>query len=218
MNESDLRSLKSGDVVYHDQFAKERTVDHVEYDNGKRQWVAVSKNGSRMTSKHIRLVRRATDSCNKPCNDKQCNDVSVKGSKAMGSLTNRLDGVVCMAKNDAGDAVWRTAAKQAVRTARTPVVAFLAKSKFGMVAPLAAEFLDTEAGEAALAYVVGNVMAQVPSFSCDPKLRRLAKELRVLGLEFVSDKVADLLLSPVRDGLKELVGGLNLGVGDAAAE
>lgn len=207
LNESQVRGLKNGDVVYHDQFQKDRTVDRVEFDNGKKKWVAVSLNGSRMTGDHLTLVSKAEE-CVKDCNDKECVKESKVNNMKTG-LSGRVNEAMCMVKADGTDALWRTSAKQAVKTAKVPVVAFLGKTKFGgVVAPMAAEFLDTAAGEAALSWVAGNVMAQVPSLNCDPKLRRLAKEMRVMGLEWVSDQLGDLVFSPFRDGLKELVSGL----------
>jgi hypothetical protein len=115
-------------------------------------------------------------------------------------------------KSDTVDAVWRTAAKETVRSVHQPMSAFLAGQNLpaGVVAVLAAA-LKTDAGEAVLGFILGNTMPYVPHFAGNARLMRLAKELRVLGLEHFTTKLADAVLSPLREQLTALVGSLPFG-------
>jgi hypothetical protein len=115
-------------------------------------------------------------------------------------------------KCDATDAVWRTAARETVRSVHQPMSAFLAGQNLpaGVVSVLAAA-LKTDAGEAVLGFILGNTMPFVPHFRGNPRLERLAKELRVLGLEHFTTKLAEAVLSPLREQLVALVGSLPMG-------
>lgn len=108
-------------------------------------------------------------------------------------------------KADGVDAAWRTAAKQASRAVRAPLAALLGKSLPGGVVGLVLGQLDTEGGEALLSFVIGHTMSYVPQFSCDPKLMRLAKEMRVQGMSYFTDLLADAVLAPLREQLVEVV-------------
>lgn len=118
-------------------------------------------------------------------------------------------------KGDAIDAAWRTAAHETVKAVRAPLAAFLNKQNLPAgVVGLVLGSLDTDAGEAVLAYLVGMSMTYVPKFSRDTKLMRLATELRVLGMEHFTTKIADALLNPLREQLVEVVGSLPFGSDD----
>jgi hypothetical protein len=135
---------------------------------------------------------------------------STKESKSMhcpSAVSQCLSTVKC----DATDAVWRTAARETVRSVHQPMSAFLASQNLPAgVASVLAAALKTDAGEAVLGFVLGNTMPYVPHFARNARLMRLSKELRVLGLEHFTTKLADAVLSPLRAQLTELVGGLPL--------
>lgn len=121
------------------------------------------------------------------------------------STCSRVSTVLATVKDDGVDAAWRTAARQAAKTVREPLAAVLRGRLPAGVCGLVLSQLDTEHGEAFLAFVTGHAMSYIPQFSCDAKLNRLAKELRVLGLQFATDKLASAILSPLREQFVEVV-------------
>jgi hypothetical protein len=109
-------------------------------------------------------------------------------------------------KSDGTDAAWRVAAKQAAKSVKAPVVAALQRTTLPTgVVGFAVSQLDTANGEAVLAFVLGTVMGYVPQLGTDPKFIRLARELRVLGMDRFLSKVADVMLNPLREQLVEIV-------------
>lgn len=134
----------------------------------------------------------------------------VKSTKKVENNSMSSKSVVCEAlavvKSDVSDAAWRTAARQTIRSARTPVTAFLDKQNLpkGVVGMVLSQ-LDTENGEAVMALLLGTAMSYVPQFSQDEKLSRLAKELRVMGYDNFVGKVAEAILGPLREGLVDIV-------------
>ena len=135
----------------------------------------------------------------------------VKTTKENGQMNmTKGSGFVCdtlaMVQDDVVSASWRTAAKQTLLAARMPLAVFLDKQKLpkGIVGVVLGQ-LDTEHGQAGLALALGNAMAFVPAFANDAKLSRLAKELRVMGYEVFTSKLASAVLNPIREGLVEIV-------------
>jgi hypothetical protein len=123
----------------------------------------------------------------------------------MSKCGNVASQALAVVKADGTDAAWRTAAKQAVRAVRAPLGALLSKNLPGGVVGLVLSQLDTDNGEALLAFVIGHTMTYVPQFACDAKLMRLAKELRVGGMTHYTDMLADAVLKPLREQLVEAV-------------
>jgi uncharacterized LabA/DUF88 family protein len=116
---------------------------------------------------------------------------------------------LAVVKNDTVDAGWRTAAKQTVASTRVPLVAFLSSQRVpGMVTGLVSAALDTEYGSGALALAMGSALPLVPHFARDARFVRLAKELRVLGIETFLSNVVDQVLNPLRDQLAEIISGV----------
>jgi hypothetical protein len=109
-------------------------------------------------------------------------------------------------KSDGTDAAWRVAAKQAAKSVKAPVVAALQRTTLptGVIGFFVSQF-DTDNGEAVLAFVLGTVMGYVPQLGTDPKFIRLARELRVLGMDRFLSKVADVMLNPLREQFVEIV-------------
>lgn len=131
------------------------------------------------------------------------------------SNCNTVSEALATVQADVKDAAWRTAAHETIKSVRAPLAAFLGKQRFpkGVCGAVMA-MSDTDAGEAVLAFLLGTSMRYVPKFCCDAKLTRLAKELRVLGLEHFTTKVADAFLEPLREQLVEVVSLLPFGDDD----
>jgi hypothetical protein len=138
--------------------------------------------------------------------------IKKNGEVKMSNLTqSKLNTAISTIKNDGTDALWRVAAKQAVKSAKTPIVAFLEQQRFSSsLVQVFASQLDTDNGEAALAFVLGSLIPYIPRFGSDVKFIRLAKELRILGMENLLSKVADVVLNPLRDQLVEILKSVNV--------
>lgn len=155
-----------------------------------------------------------------PKNNSACNAYNMdswSNSKKEGNDMSHLsrtgacvNQALTVAKSDLHDAAWRTAAKQTLATARAPLTALLDAQKLppGVVSFLLSQF-ETENGEAVLAMLLGTGLTYMPQCS-DAKFVRLAKELRVLGMEHFVSKVANTMLKPFRDELMELLKGVPL--------
>jgi hypothetical protein len=164
--------------------------------NGCEEQVAVAPTPAPKTTQHSRST--------------QSQSFQTRGSSMQ--CPSAVSQCLTTVKSDATDAVWRTAARETVRSVHQPMSAFLAGQNLpaGVVSVLAAA-LKTDAGEAVLGFILGNTMPFVPHFRGNARLERLAKELRVLGLEHFTTKLAEAVLSPLREQLVALVGSLPMG-------
>jgi hypothetical protein len=134
--------------------------------------------------------------------------------KAVVASTSTISGLMAagveMAKDDLGDATWRTAATEAIELAKVPVKAGL-KRVTGFGKPFAKfmhDAVDTPLGEGALAVTLGfGIAAYAPlcGKTLGPKTVRLSKELRVWGFEKYTSKVARFIIAPIRNELTALV-------------
>jgi hypothetical protein len=134
--------------------------------------------------------------------------------KAVVASTSTISGLMAagveMAKDDLGDATWRTAAAEAIELAKVPVKAGL-KRVTGFGKPFAKfmhDAVDTPLGEGALAVTLGfGIAAYAPlrGKTLGPKTVRLSKELRVWGFEKYTSKVARFIIAPIRNELTALV-------------
>jgi hypothetical protein len=142
-----------------------------------------------------------------------------KENSEMNNCNSAVSEALATVQADVKDAAWRTAAHETVKSVRAPLSAFLGKQKLpkGVCGAVMA-MSDTDAGEAILAFLLGTSMRYVPKFCCDAKLTRLAKELRVLGLEHFTTKVADAFLEPLREQLVEVVSLLPFGDDDSGSK
>ena len=135
------------------------------------------------------------------------NQQNKKEEKTMSSkLATTVSSGLSTLKADAVDGAWRAAAKQTIKSAKVPLLTFLKGQKVpGMAVEFLTTQLDSENGEAALGLLLGTVMTYLPQFCADQKMNRLAKELRVFGMDCFISKIADIMLNPVRDQLAEIV-------------
>lgn len=115
------------------------------------------------------------------------------------------------AKKNAADGAWQTAAHQTVLTLREPTIAAL-EAKFGssIVAGILGEALKTEIGEAGFALLLGTAISGLstqlpPSVGKNPKVIRLAAELRKFGFYKGSLFMTELLMLPLRSKILELL-------------
>ena len=102
--------------------------------------------------------------------------------------------MITTATKEATDAAWRTAASTALSTVKKPILAAMKKngaSDESCQTTLA--FLETDAGEAIFAIVLGSILSGVPLNN--PKLNRLASELRILGFQNITDQFAEVFAS-----------------------
>lgn len=228
LSQSDFTSLRKGDLYYSTYTNTVKVFDH---PSKKQPYVAINSERKQnelanmrwCTQEELDLYRYpstpsrvATPPRPHPLEDVvKCAKFDVRKEETKMSAMSRCGSVVsdalCVVKEDTVDAAWRTAAKQTVKSAKVPLGAFLCRQKLpkGVVGFLASQ-LSTESGEAVLALVLGTGLTYVPQFGCDPKFVRLSKELRVLGMEVFTSKVADVVLNPMREYLADLIGGLPL--------
>ena len=114
------------------------------------------------------------------------------------NLSTKLATVKTQATKDAKEALYRTGAKKAVDASRALIVTGLkTKTKGNARAKQIAAFLETDHGRAALSVILGNLPLVMPQLATDPRFTKLAAEMRVAGLQHVTDLLADELAGPV---------------------
>jgi hypothetical protein len=114
------------------------------------------------------------------------------------NLSTKLATVKTQVTKDAKEALYRTGAKKAVDASRALIVTGLkSKTKGNARAKQIAAFLETDHGRAALSVILGNLPLVMPQLATDPRFMKLAAEMRVAGLQHVTDLLADELAGPV---------------------
>lgn len=100
-------------------------------------------------------------------------------------------------KSNLESAAWRSAAKGVLTALRKPVMAAIA-ARTGPPSSKFLALLQTKEGEAVVSVLVGLIPLGMPSITQNNrKLDRLFAEMRVLGMETLTDMVMDTLLSPI---------------------
>ncbi len=94
-------------------------------------------------------------------------------------------------KSDAHYAVVRTAANKVVKATKKIVIRLLKAQG------IPTEILNTPAGEALIAFLIGSLPLAVPRLNDNTIIDDLATELRTRGLQFGTDLVGDKLLDPI---------------------
>jgi hypothetical protein len=100
---------------------------------------------------------------------------------------------------DAHDAAWRTAASQFVKMVQEPGAALVSRHlgpDDDALRGKVADFMKTEIGGAMLASILSLGLSAMPL--TDPRVERLARELRVRAMTGVGDVVTDALMGPLR--------------------
>lgn len=127
-----------------------------------------------------------------------------EGRKTMMTKTTTkgtmIQNAITTVKTEGSEALWRTAATQAVRAAYEPLMAALRRQNIsGETLAAISFFLQSELGQGAVAMLLGTVLSNVPGkFGKSDKMIRLAKEMRILGMTVYSNTIADLFLDPIR--------------------
>lgn len=125
-------------------------------------------------------------------------EVAAHGEETESKLMIKIKEVGSVLKSNGKSAAWRTAAKKSARAARAPIVAALeALTGDSVLAKSLAKFMATDNGLALTGVFVGAIPLLVPEVSNDPNILRLAEEMRIGGMEIVTDKVGDKLFAPV---------------------
>lgn len=114
------------------------------------------------------------------------------------------ESVVDTLSANVGDAAMRTAARTMLRTLRGPLAEGLASRDTDNAQALAA-FFRTRNGEAVLALLAGCIPLFVEGKTWDPRVHKLAEELRIQGAQIVFDDIADALVEPIVSALTKAV-------------
>jgi hypothetical protein len=191
MCQTSFDNLQKGDRYVIENGA-ERVFDHFTKDDG-----AVNT---------LKKVNRREDmrwpGCEKTT--KENSTMSGMAKSGGGLVSDTLARVV----SDGEDAAWREAARQCTKNITGALAVALDKRLPSGMLGLALGKINTPVGQASVSFFAGHVMAVVPSFNQDARLRRLATEMRVSGSQFVLSMVADAVLDPIRDSIVEIVKGL----------
>jgi hypothetical protein len=102
--------------------------------------------------------------------------------------------LLATAQQEAHDAVWLTAGKQAAKRTRDVATSLLTKHVGASLAKRVAVALNTEVGLAVYAIGLGSLMATIPQATATPGRAKLASAMRVWGLHVISDGIADPVL------------------------
>ena len=106
---------------------------------------------------------------------------------------------------DATDAAWRSAAATAVAAIRAPLLAALSSRLDSRQTKAVGAFLAKEEGRALLSVALGMAPMLLPELASDPRVTRLAREMRVAGMQVVSDMLLSDLCGPVIQALTKAV-------------
>jgi hypothetical protein len=115
-------------------------------------------------------------------------------------VLDKLDTSLATFKEEGADSLWRAGALEVLDAVKVPAKALIAAH----VPSVAAAVLDTAYGEAALAYVFGVGLSASP-YGDQPKVQRLAYELRVFGGAVVTRKIFQAVIGPIKDTLFEVL-------------
>lgn len=127
-----------------------------------------------------------------------CNISTRKEEGKMSNTSAQGQSIVQVSQEELADAVWRTATKKAVAVAKGLLISAAVKAnQDGVVTALKSEF-----GDLITVVIIGGSPLLVKQLNFDPRINRLVKEMRILGFEFLTDKVADLVIEPVTLALK----------------
>lgn len=152
-----------------------------------------AREGARMAAFDDRGVHDARAMMSPPAVETKTSG-DATGSKVM----NKIKEAGSVLKSNSKSAAWRSAAKKSARAARAPIVAALeALTGDSKLSSSLAAFMATDNGLALTGVFVGAIPLILPEVSNDPNLLRLAEEMRIGGIEIVTDQVADKLMAPV---------------------
>lgn len=116
---------------------------------------------------------------------------------------------VANVKVDAKDAGYRVAANQMSRTTKRLLVRILKDNGVDKKQVKAiSDLIDTDLGEATISYVLGLGFTYAPKLKEDPRIKKLAEELRIEGMAGAANIAVDSILAEILPGLHDVLGSL----------
>ena len=115
------------------------------------------------------------------------------------SITQRIKDT---SQQDFLDGAWRAAAEVATASVRDTFLKTVFKKTSYFATAKA--MLETEEGTAVLSYILGILLSVTPESFSNPKLTRLAKELRTAGISFFMSSFAKQILAPIFKSIDSL--------------
>ena len=126
--------------------------------------------------------------------------------KPTASLVQRTLATV---KTEGTEAIWRTAAAQTLTVVQAPLIAALKRQGVSEgVLGFVGIFLETEMGRGLLALLLGTALSNIPNFGNNPKVQRLASELRIMGMASYGNLIAGVVIDPLREMMVNVISGL----------
>lgn len=123
-----------------------------------------------------------------------------------------------MMKSDGKNAAVRVASQQLTSGMKTAILTFLEGKGQGSERLAAVkEMLDTKAGEAAIAYLAGNLLTFAPVISDDPRAKMLAEEFRVSGMTTIGNEVFGVAMETVLPVIQNILAQLPAAEGEVKA-
>ena len=156
---------------------------------------ATDKSGERLVNAAGNL---AAERPAKAKGDNMPNMTKTSGTKIQRALsTVRTEGT---------EALWRTAATQTVMAVHAPILAALKRQHLseGVIEGIRS-FLETDIGRATIAVLLGTALQNIPTFGNNPKVQRLASEIRIYGMTTCGNVVANIVMDPIRGVLTDLI-------------
>jgi hypothetical protein len=152
-------------------------------------------NNSPIDSRKIRETRKA----------------EMKMEEEQGFISKVLD----VAKEDGKEALLRVTVRQTIKTVKAPLVEAFASRAGGTTKreknknmKAAADFLDSEFGEAFICHMISAALIHMPVGGNEEIREAFAKEFRVQGYTEVGNMVVNYLMDPIRDSLSALTSAL----------
>jgi hypothetical protein len=200
MCESSFKGLQKGDR-YVLRTGEERVFDHFTKDGtGAVNTLKKVNRRQEMLWPTLDTTQKATTTT-----------TTVKETSTMSGMTTSgglVSDTLARVVNDGEQAAWREASRQCVRNITAALAPIADRHLPKGVVGLVLGKLNTDMGRAFVGFAAGHVMAAVPSFSSDPRLKRLAEEMRVASTQWGFSVVADAVLDPIRDSIVDIVKGL----------
>lgn len=130
----------------------------------------------------------------------------IKEERKMSQFTQ----VTNMVKSDLGEAAYRVGATQLTKMVKAGILKLLGQNGGVKKSVLntVRDFLDTELGDALVAYLLGLLLSYIPKFKEHPVVQKLSKELRIHGMvivgETIVNAVMEFLIPAITDVLKTM--------------
>lgn len=158
------------------------------YDDSARLIVCVETDDDGIA--HFDLSReeieQLTDALRAVSTGSQPQDWRRKGGGLTGSI-----------RSNAEAAAWRSAARTMLKAVHRPLVAAVRSHSDAARAKQFSAFLATDDGKALLSFFLGVAPLVIPQLQVDPRIARLAEELRIAGIQTAIDQLFDGVTEPL---------------------